>query len=189
MQYLMQLQNSQAKLNQNLTSNADIYSFDDLLITCAHEIMINGFETTVIPPTVKDWVAGKIVKSLPHRLIQKLLGFIIDNRDMTDTIAYKEKNHGEIPEFTLLLYRTAKAKVRKEKSNNIQPEPIDSNGTSTIFTDIDKPFFENNQNINEDGIKFFSDEIVVEQSQPVPSKNQDSVVTKNSLKTIYPTGA
>ena len=86
MQYLLQLQNNNmndknrenSQKSQNLPHNqpktADIFSFDDLLVTCAHEIMVNGLETAVLPPTIKDWVSGKIVQALPHRLIQKLLG-------------------------------------------------------------------------------------------------------------------
>merc|ERR1712032_110978 len=99
--------------------------------------MINGINSTVIPPTIKDWISGKIVNALPHRLVQKLLGFLIDNRDMTETIAFREKNHGEVPEFTLLLYRTAKAKIRHEsKTFNTNVE------NSQFLTKNDKPLFE-----------------------------------------------
>merc|ERR1711971_308619 len=179
MQYLMQIQNSTNKSstetpnprdyhNQHTPTtnaellrpkiqpqNADIFSFDDLLITCAHEIMINGINTEVIPTTIKDWISGKIVKALPHRLIQKLLGFLIDNRDMTDTIAYKEKNSGDVPEFTMYLYRTAKAKIRAEKSGGrIEKNVVDS----PLSTKNDRPIFDE-EKLNGEGLNFFSDEI------------------------------
>ena len=140
---------------------ADIFSFDDLLISCSHEIMVNGINSAVIPPTIKDWISGKIVQALPHRLIQKLLGFLIDNRDMTETIAYKEKNQGECPEFTLMLYRTAKAKIRHEKSNNLLKQETGDSKT-------DKPMFDDQNFVNGEGLKFFSDEIVVDQSTVIP---------------------
>jgi transcription elongation factor Elf1 len=125
--------------------------------------MINGIDTEVIPTTIKDWISGKIVKALPHRLIQKLLGFLIDNRDMTDTIAYKEKNSGEIPEFTIYLYRTAKAKVRAEKNFKFEKN-VDE---SPLSTKNDKPIFDE-EKLNGEGLNFFSDEIIVEQSQVIP---------------------
>merc|ERR1712061_586120 len=96
--------------------NVDVYSFDDLMVTCSQEIMVNGMDTTTIPETVKDWLAGKVLRALPRKLTQKLLAFLLDNRDMNGYLGYKEKNlSGEIPEFTLLMYRTAKSKQRKEK--------------------------------------------------------------------------
>lgn len=155
---------------------ADIFSFDDLLITCAHEIMLNGINSTVIPPTIKDWISGKIVDALPHRLVQKLLGFLIDNRDMTETIAFKEKNHGEVPEFTLLLYRTAKAKIRHESKNS--GANLENKQFSTAN---DKPLFDEKE-LNGEGIKFCSDEIIVEQSQIIPL-NKIPVLDQLMLKT------
>ena len=194
-QYLMQLKNStnkpqhhqnqhtptnnQPNLLQPTTQpkNADIFSFDDLLITCAHEIMINGIDTKVIPSTIKDWLSGKIVKALPHRLIQKLLGFLIDNRDMTDTIAFKEKNSGEVPEFTIYLYRTAKAKVRAEKNCRIEKNVDDSR----LSTKNDKPIFDE-EKLNGDGLNFFSDEIIVEQSQVIPLNQLITVADPEGTK-------
>jgi len=130
--------------------------------------MINGINSTVIPPTIKDWISGKIVEALPHRLVQKLLGFLIDNRDMTETIAFKEKNHGEVPEFTLLLYRTAKAKIRHESKNlseNVENNQ-DFRNDKPLLKNC-KPLFEENE-LNGEGIQFCSDEIIVEQSQIIP---------------------
>jgi len=99
-----------------------------------------------------------------------LLGFLIDNRDMTETIAFKEKNHGEVPEFTLLLYRTAKAKIRHESKNlstNVENNQDFSTGNDKPLLKNCKPLFEENE-LNGEGIKFCSDEIIVEQSQIIP---------------------
>ena len=124
--------------------------------------MINGIDTPIIPPTIKDWLAGKIVRALPQRLIQKLLGFLIDNRDMTETLAFREKCNGDVPEFTLLMYRTAKAKVRHEKSATIPNDDSKIN---------DKPLFEA-ERLGTDGIRFFSEEMIVEQNQFIPNLKQ-----------------
>merc|ERR1711879_1041149 len=92
--------------------NVDVYTFDDLMVACSQEIMVNGIDSISIPSTIRDWISGKIVRALPKRLIQKLLSFLVDNRDMTETLGFREKVNGDVPEFTLLLYRTARAKAR-----------------------------------------------------------------------------
>merc|ERR1712179_758171 len=74
-------------------------------------------DSSIIPDTIKDWLAGKVLRALPKRLTQKLLSFLLDNRDMEGTLGFRENQHGETPEFTLLIYRTAKSKLRKEKEN------------------------------------------------------------------------
>ena len=93
------------------------YNVDDLLVSCSHEIMVNGMDSDIIPDTIKDWLAGKVLRALPKRLTQKLLSFLLDNRDMEGTLGFRENQNGDIPEFTLLIYRTAKSKLRKEREN------------------------------------------------------------------------
>lgn len=165
---------SQNHDNQNSNSetpkNVDIYTFDDLMISCAQEIMVNGIESDNIPSTIRDWISGKIVRALPKRLIQKLLAFLVDNRDMTETLGFREKANGDVPEFTLLLYRTARAKARHEKTAsekvmlglgdfpNGEPESTRVKTTTVLFENGNDPT----------GVKFFSDEILVDQSQVIP---------------------
>ena len=103
-------------LDANMNSR-NAYNVDDLLVSCSHEIMVNGMDSNIIPDTIKDWLAGKVLRSLPKRLTQKLLSFLLDNRDMEGTLGFRENQGGEVPEFTLLIYRTAKSKLRKEREN------------------------------------------------------------------------
>ena len=97
------------------TKHADVYSFDDLLISCGHEAMANGIRSKAIPGTIQDWISGKICEALPHRLVQRLLAYLIENRDATEVLEYRESKGGDVPELTLLFHRTVKSKARKEK--------------------------------------------------------------------------
>lgn len=94
----------------------DLYSFDDLLIACAKEVVTHGIDTDAIPKTIKDWLAGKILETLPKKLIQRLLAYIIDHRESHDLISYKENSTGE--EFTLMLYKSIAQKNRLENYHN-----------------------------------------------------------------------
>ena len=96
------------------SKNADVYSFDDLLVSCCNEISTNGINSECIPPTIRDWIAGKIIESLPQKLVQRLVSFLTENRDMSETMAYREKVNCEVPEFTLLMYRSAGTKQLHE---------------------------------------------------------------------------
>merc|ERR1711879_866234 len=136
--------------------NADVYSFDDLLISSAQEIMVNGMGSEVIPETIKDWLAGKVLRALPKRLTQKLLSFLVDNRDMEATLGFKENQNGDIPEFTLLMYRTAKSKIRKEREGN-------PNITNQVVENVDQEVVFNGGEPTNEGIEFFSQELVVDQ--------------------------
>ena len=89
------------------------YQLDDLLVNCCKEIIANGYETNKLPPTIKDWLAGKIMSSLPKRLVQKFLAFLLDDRDLNEHVGYRENQNGD--EFTLLLYRSDAQKKRKEE--------------------------------------------------------------------------
>ena len=84
--------------------------------------MVNGMDSAAIPTTIKDWIAGKIARALPKRLIQKLLGMLIDNRDVAETLAYRERKLGDVPEFTLYMYKTGQAKQRHEQARFAQEQ-------------------------------------------------------------------
>jgi len=64
--------------------------------------MVNGLETTSIPETVKDWISGKLLRALPKKLVQRLMSFIISQRDIEGCLGFRENQHAEVPEFTLL---------------------------------------------------------------------------------------
>lgn len=80
----------QVPINQ-FKPNIDCFSFDDLLVSCAHEIMVNGIQTEIVPDTIKDWLCGKLVRALPGRLTQKLLSFLLDNRDLEGILDFREE--------------------------------------------------------------------------------------------------
>jgi hypothetical protein len=91
--------------------------------------MSNGMETDTIPETIKDWLSGKLVRALPKRLTQKLLSYFLDNRDMEGVLAFKENNYAEVPEFTILMYKSEKSKERKEKQQAAKKrEFVENNG-------------------------------------------------------------
>merc|ERR1712066_601540 len=120
---------SQVELtDEKFLMHQDGYNLDDMLVSVTQEIMVNGMETTAVPETIKDWLAGKVLRALPKRLNQKLLSFLLDNRDMDGCLGFREKTDGDIPEFTLLMYRTAKSKERKEremKARNLGENDMD----------------------------------------------------------------
>jgi len=139
-------------------NSQNAYNIDDLLVSASHEIMVNGMESNIIPDTIKDWMAGKVLRALPKRLTQKLLSFLLDNRDMEGTLGFRENQNSETPEFTLLIYRTAKSKIRKEsesRSNllNVNQEPINSTQDSSIF---------NEKTVENNGIEFFGNDIIMD---------------------------
>ena len=181
---LQQNDNQNIQNNSSSPKNVDIYTFDDLMISCSQEIMVNGIESENIPSTIRDWISGKIVKALPKRLVQKLLSFLVDNRDMTETLGFREKVNGDVPEFTLLLYRTARAKARHEKNQAMNPntEEIVEESSRVKTTTV---LFDGNEKVNDPGVKFFSDEILVDQSQVIPVvQSSSSVNTRRKRKLI-----
>ena len=105
-----------------MTTPLDLYCFDDLLVTCSQEIINNGFDSSHIPSTIKDWLSGKVLSALPKKLVQKLLDYIIQNRDMGELISYKENSSGE--EFTLFLYKSNNQKARHQKKIKDRPDRL-----------------------------------------------------------------
>ena len=45
-------------------SHVDVFRFDDLLVACCQEIMVRGWDAADIPPSIKDWISGKILATL-----------------------------------------------------------------------------------------------------------------------------
>ena len=71
----------------------------------------------VMPGTVKDWVSGKLISALPKRLVQQLLTSLIENRNMVDTIDFRETKTKNMSEFTLVMYTNIKAREKHRKSS------------------------------------------------------------------------
>ena len=135
----------------------DAFSFDDLLVSCCQEIMVRGWESADIPASIKDWISGKILNTLPKRLIQKLLAYLVNNKDSEGLIGFRERENQDVPEFTLFLYRTEKARERLE--NKKMTEKMD-----------DLNVFDGNEcNLTGEGLKLFSGSLVIDHSQ-VPQR-------------------
>ena len=160
-----------------MDSNLGGFCFDDWLVSIGQEIMLNGWKTNNIPETVKDWFSGKVLRALPPRLIQKFIGFLLDNRDIDGSIALREMNDEE---FHILIYKSEKTRLRREKdeaaerqklanmANNPTPqnlayiqhrqtemERIEERKNHTLIFDEDY-----NNGTTETGLKFFCDEVI-----------------------------
>ena len=182
-------------MDEMKSDNCELFCFDDLLVSVCQEIMANGMETSSVPETIKDWLSGKLVRALPKRLTQRLLAFFLDNRDMEGVLAFKENNYAETPEFTdvlgkicliikllsfaifgihlsrILMYRTEKARLRKEKQEIIKRRTQLENGILEEETETppDQVFSES-QIVDDSGIQFFGEELVVDPTQLIPLK-------------------
>jgi len=163
--------------------NCELFCFDDLLVSVCQEIMSNGMETDTIPETIKDWLSGKLVRALPKRLTQKLLSYFLDNRDMDGVLAFKENNYAEVPEFTILMYRSEKAKERKEKQLAAKKrEFVEQNGYDPTLNlpsfpngvrdddQVPENVFNETQIVDEEGISFYGEEMIVDPTTKVPLK-------------------
>ena len=85
---------------RNPVKCADVFSFDDMLASCVAEITKNGMDTLAVPDTIKDWVAGKLLRAFPKQLTQRLLNFMMEQRDFEGLLAFRECRTGDVPEFT-----------------------------------------------------------------------------------------
>jgi hypothetical protein len=142
-----------------------VYSFDDLLVSCGQEIIANGFNTDQIPDSVKDWVSGKLLKTLPDLLVRRLFNFLLEHRDISTTLGYRERDIGGIPEFSMFLFNTVMAREAFETMGELPgettseiPLPPDPNQID-IFT---------NENAPKTELPFFQDEQLIDQGHIVP---------------------
>merc|ERR1711997_1068544 len=147
------------------------------MIACAQEIVVNGFESKIVPDSISDWICGKVMRSLPKRLSSRLLSYLIDNRDLEGTIDFRENEKAHVKELTLLVYNNKELKETdtKENINNLDK-----------VVDLDENMF-CDKNLTRDGLSFYSEEIVLDHQQIVPylnpkdnSKNQPLGKTSNS---------
>lgn len=99
---------------ENLHEN--LYNLDDLLVSATKDIIANGYENSVIPTHIKSWIAEKMVLSLPKTFVNKLLSFIIDQRDISDTLACRETITERTHQLTMTIYTSNQAMVRNERN-------------------------------------------------------------------------
>ena len=161
------------------------YSFDDLLITCCKEIIQNGFETNQIPDTIKDWLSGKIIRSLPKNLVQQLVTFLIDNRNLNNHVGCRRNPMGD--EFTILFYRSDTHKKRKEDKflkTEIQGQmngtlyPNSGSQNNLRSYDEDLTMFKGDIELLDNGIDLYAEEIIEEKY----GKNMSSIMAAKNVE-------
>jgi len=172
-----------------MTNFIDGFSFDDWLVSIGQEIMVNGWKTDNIPETVKDWFSGKVLRALPPRLIQKFIGFLLDNRDIEGSIAIREMNDEE---FHILIYKSEKTRLRREKDEAAEQVKLDNMARNptpenlayiqhrqTEYESIESRknhslIFDEDHGTTEDGLKFFCDEVIQDplHKQEIEAKNE-----------------
>lgn len=133
--------------------NLDVFAFDDLLVTCSHEIINNGIETECIPDSIKDWFAGKVLRALPSALLKKLCGFLLENRDLDKSLAYKESLQSD--EFTIRLVTKKKPRTQTLDFNELNSDPNIFEGAK----------------VSNRGVDFAVDEMTVETKKLVPKQS------------------
>jgi len=192
-------------MNENI--KADVYTFDDLLVACSQEIMVNGIDSDVIPGGIRDWVSGKLLSALPKRLVQQLLASLIENRNLADTIDFREKKGQNRSEFTLVMYKSEKHREKHQKTllkegvgsqlgrqlgtmdylnnglmqdlMNGQSAQIDSNDDSHKHTIF------NDSDLTNPGLKFYSDVMLVDHTQSIIATNQPFRKAKHNRTAAY----
>ena len=99
-QPMLHLHNNLSNSSSSKVKCADVFSFDDMLASCVAEIVKNGMDTLAIPDSIKDWVAGKLLRGMPKQLTQRLLSFMMEQRDFEGLLAFRECRTSDVPEFT-----------------------------------------------------------------------------------------
>lgn len=144
--------------------NTHHYKFDDLLVHCSQEIIVNGIDSSNVPDTIKDWLAGKVMRAMPKRLVQKLFSFLIDNRDFNDLLSFREKaDSSGNGEFSLMVYRSARQKKEREKEK--RAEELQRQMNPNFYKADNEIMFHKGAKVSETGIDFFADEILVDNTR------------------------
>jgi len=160
---------------RNPVKCADVFSFDDMLASCVAEITKNGMDTLAVPDTIKDWVAGKLLRAFPKQLTQRLLNFMMEQRDFEGLLAFRECRTGDVPEFTLLLHQDHRS--RAFNTDGLQNDQSQHNNLPKIFDDA---------NITNNGEKFFCNELLIDESSIVPIKYPQTWRKKTKLEDMSP---
>merc|ERR1711972_658907 len=142
---------------------------------------MNGLESATIPAGIKDWVSGKLLSALPKRLVQRLLASLIENRNLADTIDFREKSSQNLSEFTLVMFKNEKAREKHQKTM-IKTQNIDSfsmNSQQNIDSTVsdEKTIFEN-FDVTNPGLKFYSEIMLADHTQSIIPTN---LTRKNTI--------
>ena len=67
-----------------------------------------------IPRTVKDWLAGKIVESIPQILLNKILALLMDQRDTSELITCHDKTTKDFSKISIMIYKNEQMRAWHE---------------------------------------------------------------------------
>ena len=101
-----------------MTTFCDNYHFDDLLVICSNEIIKNGIESATIPDSIKDWLAGKILRAIPEDLCKILTKFMLESRD-SSKLEFDEKIVGKKLDLTIRVDKSFKASTSLNSSTQV----------------------------------------------------------------------
>ena len=124
-----------------MTKHCDAFMLDDLLCAAAQDIVLNGFESSTLPAEIKSWIATKLINSLPKPLIQKLLSFILENRNVAENIGYFENSTGT--EFTISIYNSMRHRLREEATSLAMAKTKGMGGDRTRTKSVSRLEFQN----------------------------------------------
>jgi transcription elongation factor Elf1 len=114
------------------------YDFDDLLVSCAEEITLNGFSSEAIPRTVKDWLAGKIVESIPQILLNRILALLVEQRDTSGLITCHDKTTKDYSQVSIMIFKNEQMRAWHEAKGEEFDETVvfDKNEAAVELNDF-----------------------------------------------------
>jgi hypothetical protein len=158
------------------TPNADTFIFDDLLSFATRDIIKNGLKNTKIPEPIKNWVASKILSTLPDKLIEKLASFVLNNKSMDSVYEDKYISTSKHDIVWLKIYKDEESKVYADKFGEKMTEEdlLEKVETGFAYEGRHKEKVQNMFENKRDGMRyqpgpdFGCDDMLVDDKQVVP---------------------
>jgi len=176
------------------TPNADTFIFDDLLSFATRDIIKNGLKNTKIPEPIKNWVAAKILSTLPDKLIEKLASFVLNNKNIESVYEDKYITTSKHDIIWLKIYKDEEAKVNSVIKMT-EEELLDKVESGYAFDGRHKEKVQNMFENNRDGMRyqpgpdFGCDDMLVDDRQVVPMnalRAQPTAADNNYLRKNIP---
>lgn len=137
--------------------HADSFQLDDTFAVVCQDIITNGFDDSTLPHSIKSWVIEKFYKSLPKKITNRLLRYLLEHRDITECILLKDDSDGNLDQFTITIHKTKKS----QNKNLYKQVELDTTPLEVALFD---PAKDNVGNLED----FYEHEFTVEQRQIVP---------------------
>lgn len=158
------------------TPNADTFILDDLLSFATKDIIKHGLKDTKIPEPIKNWVAAKILSTLPDKLIEKLASFVLNNKSIESVYEDKYVQTSKHDIIWLKIYKDEEAKAYNERYGEkmTEEELLDKVESGFAFDGRHKEKSKNMFKNNRDGMRyqpgpdFGCDDMLVDDRQVVP---------------------